>query len=103
MNVNKNNATFYVAKEKYKNVKTRLKIKHKHLNLILKDNALDAIDEDDLLQFTKIINFSYHPMNLRYYSYMKKNMPHFKDTKKFYYFEKKHALKEYKKGYKLVN
>jgi len=103
MKINKNNAAFYAAKEKYKKENNRLKIKHKHLNLIIKDNALDAIDEDDLRYFTELVTFSYHPMNLTYYKYMKKNMPHFQNTKKYYHFEKKFAKQSYKQGYDLVN
>lgn len=103
MKKNKNNAAFYTAKEKHKKEKKRLRIKHRHLNLMLKEKALDAIDSNDLTEFSKIINFSYHPMNLSYYNYMKKNMPHFKNTKKYFYFEKKFALQKYKEGYALVN
>jgi len=103
MKVNKNNAGFYVAKEKYKKEKKRLKIKHKHLNLLIKNQALDAMAEDDLEEFTKLVSFAYHPMNLSYYHYMKKNMPHFKNFKKYYRFEKKFAAKEYDKGYALSN
>ena len=103
MKKNKNNAAFYTAKEKYKKEKNRLKIKHRHLNLMLKAHALDAIDSNDLDEFTKIINFSYHPMNMSYYNYMKKHMPHFENTKKYFHFEKKFALKKYKEGYALVN
>jgi len=100
---NKNNAAFYAAKEKYKKEKRRLKLQHKHLNLTIKHQALDAIDDNDLAQFTKLVQFSYHPMNLNYYHYMKKNMPHFQDTKKYFYFEKKYSEKQYKQGYVLVN
>jgi|GEM_PF-6706110 len=103
MNKNKNNAAFYAAKEKYRKEKNRLKLQHKHLNLRIKAQALDAIDQDDLKQFTKLVQFSYHPMNLNYYHYMKKNMPHFENTKKYFYYEKKYANKKYKKGYFYIN
>jgi len=103
MKKNKENAAFYAAKEKYKKEKNRLKLKHRHLNLLIKNQALDAIEEDDLKQFKELVTFSYHPMNLTYYNYMKKNMPYFEDINKYYHFEKKFASKNYKKGYSLVN
>ncbi len=103
MNKNKNNAAFYVAKDDCKFEKNRLKIKHKHLNLVFKDKALDAIEADDLETFTKIINFSYHPMNLAYYRYMQKHIDRFKEHAKMLHFEKKFSDQQYRLGYKLVN
>ncbi len=103
MNKNRNNASYYVAKDKYKFEKERLKIQHKHLNLILKDKALDAIDANDLDTFTKIINFSYHPMNISYYRYMQKHIEVFKGHKKMLHFEKQFSHKKYRQGYDLVN
>jgi len=103
MKKNKNNAAFYSAKEKYKKEKNRLKLQHKHLNLTIKSAAFDAIDANDLKEFTKLVQFSYHPMNLNYYNYMRHNMPHFETTNKYFHFEKKYALKKYKEGYSLIN
>lgn len=103
MKKNKENAAFYAAKEKYKKEKKRLKITHKHLNLVLKKRGLDAIDSDNLEEFKEIIGFPYHPMNLTYYKYMRKNLSHFKNTKKYFKYEKKYALKKYQQGYTLAN
>ncbi|HIC44870.1 MAG TPA: sel1 repeat family protein [Sulfurimonas sp.] len=103
MKKNKNNASFYSAKEKYKKQKKYLKLQHRHLNLVIKAKALDAIDDNDLKQFTKLVQFSYHPMNVKYYHYMKKNMPHFENTNKYFYFEKKYSKKKYNEGLSLIN
>ncbi len=103
MNRNKNNAAYYSAKEKYKKEKNRLKIQHEYVNLKLKSKGLDAIENDDLELFSKVIGFSYHPMNLSYYNYMRKHKSKFMDNKKLLHFEKKYAAEKYATGYALVN
>ncbi len=101
--LNKNNAAYYSAKEKYKKENNRLKKQHRHLNLILKNKGLDAIEEDNLDTFTKVVNFSAHPMNISYYSYMQRHTDLFKGNKKLIKFEKKYGKKQYESGYSLVN
>jgi len=103
MKLNKNNASYYPAKEKYKKEKKRLRIEYRYLTLILKDQGLDAIENDNLDVFTKIIGFSSHPMNISYYNYMQKYNDVFKDNKKRLRFQKKYANKKYEQGYVLVN
>ena len=103
MKKNKNNASYFSAKEKYKKEKSRLRKQHKHLNLVLKTKGLDAIEADDLDSFTEISNFPSHPMNLSYYKYMQKNIENFKGNKKLLRFENRYAAAKYSSRYELVN
>lgn len=103
MKLNKNNATYYSAKEKYKKENSRLKKQHRYLNLILKKKGLDAIDENNLAVFKKVVDFSEHPLNISYYAYMQRYIDIFKNNTKLLKFEKGYSAKKYASGYALVN
>jgi len=99
----KNDPRYFKAKNDYNAANKRIQKQHKHLNLILKSKAYDAMDSDDLVTFSKIVDFPYLPMNIHYYNYMNKYLNTFAKTKKYKRFKDKYANQKYARGYKLVN
>ena len=99
----RNDPRYFKAKNDYNAAKKRVRKQHKHLNLVLKSKAYDAIDSDDVLNFTKIVNFPLLPMNIHYYDYMNRHLEQFENNKKYKRFKIKYADKKYASGYTLVN
>jgi len=99
----RNDPRYFKAKNDYNAANKRIRTQHKHMNLVLKSKAYDAIDADDLVTFTKIVNFPLLPMNIHYYNYMGKHLKSFKNNRKYNRFKASYAQKQYEQGYKLVN
>jgi len=99
----RNDPRYFKAKNDYNAANKRIKKQHRHLNLVLKSKAYDAIDTDDLTTFTKIVNFPLLPMNIHYYNYMNKHYNTFKKNRKYNRFKSTYADKQYALGYTLVN
>ncbi len=99
----KNSVAYYTAKERFRKEQLLLKKQHKYLNLLLKDIALNAIDEDLMEVFEKVVNFAEHPMNYSYYRYMRRHLGKFAKNEKMLEFEKSYSQRRYEEGYTLAN